>query len=305
MQTSFDCVGFGICAADYLCLVPRYPNLDEKTETLEFSKQGGGPCATALVTLARLGFRTAFIGKIGTDTDGDFVLENFRSKGIDTTGVIRDENMPTNKAFIWIDGASGKKSIVLDSSHYRAVKPEEMNFDFIDDAAYVLIDGRDTAATWKIVEWAKSKQISIVLDAGSPRQDMEQLLRAVDYPIVSHSFCHQFFQTDDYEEAIRKLLNFGARAAVVTCGEIGSYGGDENGVVFQPAFQTKVVDTTGAGDVFHGAFIDGLLHGLSLEKNLRFANATAALKCQTLGGQKGVPNQETVLKFMRFNDNAG
>ncbi|NOZ61480.1 MAG: hypothetical protein GXO74_07340 [Calditrichaeota bacterium] len=302
MQKHFDCVGFGICAADYLCLVPKYPKLDEKTETVEFSKQGGGPCATALVALARLGFDTSFIGKIGTDGDGDFVINNFRAEGVDTTAVIRDKKMPTNKAFIWIDQVSGKKSIVLDSHRYQPVEPRELKLDFVRDAAYVLIDGRDTAATWKIIDWARARQIPIVLDAGSPRREMEKLLRAVDYAIVSHSFCHQFFQTDNYEIAIRKLLDFGVRTAVVTCGEKGSYGGDEKGVVFQPAFQVKVVDTTGAGDVFHGAFVAGLLRGLRLEENLRSANAMAAIKCQTLGGQKGIPKQETVLNFMRFND---
>ncbi len=303
MGKSFDCIGFGICAADYLCLVQKYPKLDEKTEATEFSKQGGGPCATAMVTLARLGFKPAFIGKVGADSDGDFIVENFLSQKVDITSIIRSKKMPTNKAFIWIDGQSGKKSIVLDSHKYEKVAPEEINLEFVDHASYVLIDGRDTEATWKLIDWAQSKQIPIVLDAGSPRQDMENLLRNVDYPIVSHSFCHKYFGTDDYFEVIMKLLDYGAVAAVVTVGELGCYGGDKHGVHFQRAPEVQVVDTTGAGDVFHGAFIAGLLRGMSLQENLRFSNAVAAIKCQYLGGQKGIPDQETVSRFMRFNGN--
>jgi sulfofructose kinase len=107
----YDCLGFGICAADYLCIVPKYPALDEKTEAIEFSLQGGGPVATALVTLARLNCQTNFIGRIGDDDLGNFLLNEFAREDVQTNGLIVDKSMPTNKAFIWIDQASGKNRL--------------------------------------------------------------------------------------------------------------------------------------------------------------------------------------------------
>ncbi len=305
MKQDFDCLGFGICAADYLSVVPKYPKLDEKTEAVDFSYQGGGPVATAMVTVARLGFKTSYIGKVGKDADGRFVLKQFVAQGVDTTGVIVAENMPTNRALIWIDQETGKKSIVLNGNQYRSVTLEELFLDHIRSLKFMLIDGRDTEATFELIRWAKSKKAKIVIDAGSPRNQMDSILSAVEYPVVSQSFCHKYLQTADYKYAIKKMLELGATAAVVTCGDKGCYGGDSTGVYFQPAFNVDVVDTTGAGDVFHGAFVAGLIKEMSLTENLKFASAIAAIKCTQLGGRRGIPTFEMVNSFLHKNEILG
>ena len=299
MRTDYDCLGFGICAIDYLCILPKYPELDEKTEAIEFSLQGGGPVATALVTLARLGGSTTFIGRIGNDTNGKFLLTEFASENVDTTGIIIDESTPTNQAFIWIDQQTGKKSIVLNSKNYRKVLPTEINLDHIRSIRYLLIDGRDTESTFELIKWAKTKGARIMIDAGSPRDRMDELLSLVDYPVVSESFCQKYLKLTDYKEAIKKLLDFGAKAAVVTCGSNGCYGGDLNGIYYRSAFRVDVVDTTGAGDVFHGAVIFGLLKNWELQDILRFASATAAIKCTKIGGRSAAPNFHSVNKFLQ------
>ena len=298
MDKTYDCIGFGICAADYLCIVPKYPKLDEKTETVEFSYQGGGPIATALVTMSRLGFTTSFIGKIGNDADGKFIFQQFSNEGVDTSGIIINENMLTNKAFIWIDQDSGKRSIVLNSNNYLPVTENEVSFAHVKSTKYLLIDGRDTTSVFFAIEWAKKNGTQIVLDAGSPREKTEELLKVVDYPVVSQSFCHKYFNTKNYQWAAQKLLSFGAKAAVVTCGDKGSYGADLTGSYFQPALKVRVVDTTGAGDVFHGAFVAGLLKNWQLPEILKFSSVVAAIKCKQLGGRRGIPNMETVNKFL-------
>jgi len=297
-MNNYDCLGFGICAADYLCLVPRYPELDEKTEAVEFSHQGGGPVATALVTLARLGRQTSFISLIGADANGKFIRDEFEREGVDTTGMIVDKAVATNQAFIWIDRPSGKKSIVLNNQNHRQIAPSEIVRNHIGSAKYLLLDGRDSDASFELIKWAKATGAKIVLDAGSLRHRMEALLAAVDYPVVSRAFCQQYFETDDYEQAVQQLLNFGAIAAVVTNGNQGCFGGDASGVYFQKAFSVEVVDTTGAGDVFHGAFVFGLLNNWKLPEILRFASATAALKCTRIGGRSGIPDLATVNKFL-------
>jgi ribokinase len=297
-MSNYDCLGFGICAADYLCLVPRYPALDEKTEAAEFLRQGGGPVATALVTLARLGCKTSFISLIGDDADGKFILDEFQREGVDTSGIIIDKSIATNQAFIWIDRPTGKKSIVLNNRNHRPIAPSEIIRDHIGSVKYLLLDGRDTDASFDLITWTKSKGAKIVLDAGSPRNRINELLAVIDYPVVSQSFCQQFFMTDDYEQATSVLLNRGAAAAVITCGNKGCYGGDAAGLYFQQAFPVEVVDTTGAGDVFHGAFLFGLLNDWRLPEILKFASATAAIKCTRLGGRSGIPDLATVTKFL-------
>jgi sulfofructose kinase len=168
---------------------------------------------------------------------------------------------------------------------------------------YVLIDGRDTEATFALIQWAKAQGSQIVLDAGSPRQRMDELLKSVEYPIVSESFCHKFLKVNNYRTAIDRLLKYGSKAAVVTCGKNGCYGGDETGIYYIPAFPVTIVDTTGAGDVFHGAFIFGLLNNWKLEKTLTFASATAAIKCTKLGGRSGIPDLTAVNKFIESRRN--
>ncbi|UCE06392.1 MAG: hypothetical protein JSW07_22970 [bacterium] len=299
MIADYDCLGFGICAADYLCIVPKYPKLDEKTEAVQFSLQGGGPVATALVTLARLGCKTTFVGKVGDDVNGQFLLKEFAKENVDTSGIIIDKSMLTNRAFIWIDQQTGKKSIVLNSKSYRKVMATEVNLEHIRSAKYLLIDGRDTDATFELIKWAKDKGTQIVIDAGTPRDRMDELLKVVDYPVVSENFYQNYLRLTDYEDTIIELLKLGAKAAVVTCGIKGCYGGDKTGIYHQPAFPVSVVDTTGAGDVFHGAFIFGLLNNWQLTKILRFASATAAIKCTKIGGRSGIPDIQTVNYFLQ------
>lgn len=299
MYFDYDCLGFGICAVDYLCIVPQYPGLDEKTEAVEFAVQGGGPVATALVTLARLGGKTTFIGRIGDDTNGKFILNEFSKEGVNTGGIIIDRSTQTNQAFIWIDQQTGKKSIVLNSPNKGEIKPGEIDISHLKSAKYLLVDGRDTEATFYLIEWAKKRGTKIVMDAGSPRNRMDELLRQVDYPVVSEHFCHKYFKQNDYKEAIKLLLKCGAQAAVVTLGKNGCYGGDETGIYYQPAFPVSIIDTTGAGDVFHGAFIFGLLNKWHLTENLKFASAVAAMKCTKIGGRLGIPDLQSVKKFLR------
>lgn len=251
-----------------------------------------------MVALARLGFKTSFIGKVGADDDGQFVLEQFRQEKVNTIGVIVDKNMPTNKAFIWIDKPSGKKSIVLNGSKYKPVLPDEVAVNHVGSFKYLLIDGRDTAATFFLINWAKQMGAKIILDAGSPREKMEKLLFEVDYLVVSQHFCHQYLKLDKYEKAVKKLMYYGPQAAVITCGVGGCYGADNLGTYFQPAFNVNAVDTTGAGDVFHGAFIAGLLNKWTLPEILKFASAVAAIKCTQLGGRQGIPTFEQVINFI-------
>jgi len=299
-RNKFDCIGFGICAADYLCLLPQYPQLDEKTVLTAFSKQGGGPVPTALVTLARLGAHVAYLGKTGNDSEGEFVRQEMAREGVNVDFVSSDPTGQTPNAFIWVDGRSGKRTVVLNRTQISEVAPDELPLEAMDAKVW-LIDGWEHAGTIRVAREAKRRGQIVVADFGSLRAKIDEMLPLVDFPVVSENFVKQYWGEIEPAAACQRLLEFGARAAVVTCGPNGCFGATESDTYFQPAFKVPVVDTTGAGDVFHGAFVFGILQAWSLPRILRFASAVAAIKCTGFGGRAAIPDRSTAENFLAVN----
>ncbi len=296
---SFDCVGMGHCAFDYICLLDRYPGENEKTEAIGYSEQGGGPVATAMVTLARLGAKVAFVGRVGDDREGRFVREEFRREGVDISALQIRASVRTPQAFVWVNTENGHRSIVLNRTHWQPPRWEEMNTDVLENTPYLHLDGR--FPDWEIpaARFVKSRGGKIVVDVGSVRDEMESLFEIVDYFVASENFLRQFAPKSSLKKALAAIRARGPSTVVVTLGEKGSAGIDSSGFFHFPAFSVSVVDTTGAGDVFHGAFIFGLIREWNLPKILAFSNAVAALKCTRPGGREGIPNLETTLRFLR------
>lgn len=301
----FDCVGMGICAVDFISILENYPLLDQKIDAEAFSFQGGGPVPTALVTLARLGAKTSYIGVVGDDENGKFILNEFNKAGVDSSATIIDKNCSTNKAFIWVDKSTGKKSIVLNHDSTSApMIADEISRRHLTTTKYLHIDGRETEAVFEAVKFAKKNGAEIVMDAGSPRKSMDELLKLVDYPVVSEAFCSAYFETGSFEKNLLRMREYGAKCAVITCGEKGSYAMDGSGMYYQPAYDVEVIDTTGAGDVFHGAFIFGLIQKWKLEDIIKFSAAAAALKCTKIGGRSGIPDLNIVNIFLAQKEKA-
>jgi len=294
----FDVVGLGVCAVDFLCRLPHYPKLDEKTELMQFSMQGGGPVPTALVTLARLGARVSYVGKVGSDEGGRFVKESLEREGVDTQGLVVAPGVRTSRAFVWVDGPSGLKSIAADRTGLENLRPDELSSQLVKAGRYLLIDGKETDAALKAAEWSHQVGAEVVLDVGNRRSQMEQLLRLTDYLVVSEGFALSFGQTEDQEVAARALFRFGPKVVVVTLGHLGSLCLSREDLFRQQAFSVPVIDTTGAGDVFHGAFIYGLLRDWGLRFIVRFASAVAAMKCGQLGGRAGIPTLSQAEEFL-------
>jgi len=294
----YDVIGLGICAVDFLCRLPNYPKLDEKTELVEFSMQGGGPVPTALVTLARLGIKGCYLGKVGDDEGGRFVRKSLEREGVDPCGLVVSSGARTPQAFVWIDGPSGLKSIAADRTGLEDLRPEEISRELVMAGRYLLIDGKETEAALRAASWSRQAGGEVILDVGSQRSKMEELLRLTDHLVVSESFALQFGKTNDVVAAAQTLFGFGPKVVAVTLGHRGSICLSKGGLFRQPAFSVPVVDTTGAGDVFHGAFIYGLLRCWDLRRTMRFASAVAAIKCGKMGGRAGIPTLSQVEEFL-------
>ena len=299
----FDVVGLGCSALDYLGIVSHYPPLDVKIELLEFTKQGGGPVATALVTLSRLGVSTSYIGGVGNDEQGRFILEEFEKEGVDTRGVIIEKGASSLFAFCVIEKKSGKRTIFWKRGDYSQLDPKRLDKQLIISARFLHLDGHHIKAAMQAAIWAKERKIKIVLDPDINPPEMKQLVGLTDIIIVSSDFARVFTGEKDSHKAAERLFSLGPEVVVITLGEKGCVCMSREGIFTRPAFRVKVVDTTGAGDVFHGAFIYGLLKGWSLEKTAQFSSAVSAIKCMKLGGRAGISSLGKVKEFLTSRSN--
>lgn len=293
-----DVVGLGQCSWDLLGVVPHYPQVDRKAELQATLQQGGGPVATALVTLARLGVRTAFLGSVGDDAYGSLIRGELQAENVDCRHLRVAAGGTSQAAFIIVEASSGHRNIFWHRGERPAYHPQQEEFSAIAAARVLLLDGLELDAAVDAAAWARENGVATVLDGGTFREGTERLLPFIDHLVVSERFADHFAPKDP-ERACRALSAWGAKCVVATCGSSGSLfcaSGENPGA--QAAFPVDAVDTTGCGDVFHGAYIYGLLQKWPLPRRVRFASACAAMKARQLGGRSGIPGLSEVNAFL-------
>lgn len=293
-----DVVGLGQSSLDHVCLVDGLPAFAGKARIEAYTRMPGGQVATALLACARLGLRCAFAGSVGDDEAARVVLAPLREAGIDLSDVTVAAGAPTQLAVILVDRASGERTVLWHRDPRLALAPGRPPRARIERARVLHLDGGDPDAGAWAAKVAREAGVAVVLDADTPSPGMAELLAQVDYPVVSHSFARAYFGTEDVREALRALCAGGAQLAVVTLGEIGALGLAGDRWIASPAYRVEARDTTGAGDVFHAAFVWGLLESLAPEPLLRAANAAAALNCRALGAQGGLATRAELEAFL-------
>ncbi len=292
--------GIGQCSWDYLGIVDRFPEQDTKPELRTWEEQGGGPVATALVTLRRFGVSARFFGVVGDDGEGAKVRDALVAEGIDADGLIVREGASTQKAFIAVERGSGKRTIFWRRATGRPIRFAELGEGVLDRSDFLHLDGLMGDVSLKAAGAARTRGIPVMLDAGRMREGIVELAARCTYVVSSEVFARELGYDDDPEEFIKRVRTHIPGVFTFTLGEKGSitYAGDK--IIRQPAFPVEVVDTTGAGDVFHGAYIYGILNGWSIEKILRTASAAAGLSCTRLGGRAGIPTRRDLEEFMEI-----
>jgi len=297
---TFDVCALGCCCWDYLGIIPRYPALDEKVAMSELSMQGGGQAGTGIAAVARLGGRAAIIGRIGDDEFGRHIRESFEADGVDTRWLAAVPGATSQFAFCAIDQASGQRTIFYIHGTKGKFAPEDLDCAALLDCHCLLVDGHHNVAAAAVVRWAREAGVPVVLDLERPQEEDEALVSGASHPVVPERFALEFTGEGDVEAAGRAMLALGPEVVVITRGPEGCLAFTAEGVIHQPALPVApIVDTTGAGDVFHGAFAYGIALGYELRENLRFASAVAALKCRALGGRAGIPTMAEVREFLR------
>lgn len=297
----FDVVGMGLNSVDFISVVPEFPTLNSKMKMLGFSKQGGGQVATAMVTLARWGVKTKYIGKVGEDDLGQFSLNSIRQEGVDVSSVTIEPNATNQFAMIIVDGPTGERTILWNRDERLMYREGELLREEVCSGKLLHLDGHDIRAALQCVKWAKEEGIPTIIDLDKVEPLTSELIKEIDLIITSSRFPMLYTGISDQKKALLELQKHTSGFLCATLGREGTISLVNGEIIFEPGFKVKAVDTTGAGDVFHAGFIYGLLQNWELVEILRFANAVAALKCRNLGGREGVPTLDEVLKFLSGN----
>lgn len=285
---AYDLVSFGFNSVDHVCVVARYPDLDTKTEMLQFEKIPGGQAATTAIFAARMGLRSKYIGKVGGDDHGQLSLRSLQSETLEISDVIIEEYAANQLSIIIIDKSCGERTVLWSADSRLNFKETELKKDAVCAGRIFHLDGFDPVSALRAASWCREQEIPVVADLDRVVPGCAQLLEKVDFLIASASFPSEFTGIDDPIASFEALENEFDGFLAVTLGARGAMtrvGGQR--VVF-PGLDVTAVDTTGAGDIFHGAFICGLLHNWPLLKMMAFANAAAGLSCRRLGARAGI-----------------
>jgi len=298
-MAEFDVVGVGLNATDTLLLVPHFPAYAGKAPFEEEVMSPGGQVASAMVACARLGLRVKYIGSIGDDERGRIQMESLRGTGINLDHVQLRRNCPNQSAYIIVDRSTGERTVLWRRDTCLRIDPEQIAPEQIACARMLFIDGHDTPAVARAAEIARRHGIPVAVDVDVVYHGFDKVLPNVDYLVASSEFPSAWTGDRDPFVALEALQKqFGMKVAAMTLGAHGALALVNGKFVYSPAYVVNCIDTTGAGDVFHGAFCYAVLQGMPMRDVLEFSNAMAALNCTALGARGGIRGVEDVRTLM-------
>lgn len=301
-ERPFDVVGLGVNALDLIAVIDGFPRPDAKQMIDEVEMQGGGMTATAMVACARLGLRARYVGKVGGDLWSRLALRLLREDGVDVRGVIRVKNSPGHLSIVLTDRRSGQRALFARRPPAYEIGADEIDRAIIQSGRLLHIDGVDVAAALRAIEWAREAGITIMMDGERVVPGIENVWPRVDLLVCNPRFLASEAGTANPEAGLRVLASKGPPRVAITLAEAGALGLVDGCFVRTPGFLVSpLVDTNGAGDVFHGACAVGELRKWPLHWTLTFANAVAAMKCRKLGGRAGIPTMPEVRAFLAAN----
>jgi sulfofructose kinase len=298
-----DVLCVGHAAYDLSLGVSRQPGPDEKTVAHSLVECGGGPAANAALTVARLGLRAAFVGYLGRDVWGERHVQEFRQTGVLTDFIVRGD-FPSPLSVILVK-PDGQRTVVNYRGGTPYLQPESFDLSALAPKV-ILFDGHEPELSFALNRLARERGIPTLLDAGSVHRGTQGLVApvagsgdpgGVDYLVCSEKFAHDFTGLADEAQAATRLLRY-SPVVVVTLGERGLVWADAAGHGRLPAFHVQALDTTGAGDAFHGALAACLAQGRPWLESLRYASAAAAICCTKRGARVELVSHQQVVEFL-------
>lgn len=298
----FDVVGLGVTTLDLFTVVEKFPSCRQVERAVSMTTDGGGPVATALVALARLGGKAAMLDQVGDDWAGALILRDFARHEVDVASIRTFAGATSSVANILVEKPTGDRAIYFQPGSVSEITDGKAYAAAIAQAKVLHINGRHSGAIDGVVQLAKAAGVKVSFDGGANRYQarLHALVAHTDICIVAKDFAAKYTGLSDPAAAAERLLAAGPEICGVTDGANGSYIISRTEPAFhQPAFpMQRIIDTTGCGDSYHGAFLYALTHGFSLQKCAMVASAVAAINTQTLGGRIGLPDLNQVERFM-------
>ena len=295
--SKIDLVGVGLNATDTVIPLNTYPARGSKVEYPSSTVLPGGQVATTVVACQHWGLRTRYVGKLGDDLAATLHREAFSHAGVETR-IITVPGGASAQSLILVD-AQGERTVLIRRDERLILHPADLDREWITNARALHVDGYDTQAAILASTWAREAGIPVIADLDELYPNVEDLLANVDYLIVSRDFPSRLMAEPDLEQALRKMQRrYDCRLAAATLGQEGVLAFDGKQLLHTPAYRVPVVDTTGAGDIFHAGFIYGLLQDWSLERQLEFACAAAALNCTAVGARGGIQSLDEIADLM-------
>jgi len=301
-----DIVGLGMDCVDVAIRRERLPRWEDMGTVSGFALANGGAAGTACAVAAMFGVPTGFIDTLGNDDMTAFRLRSLEQAGVDVSRMARRDTPENRISFVYVQESTGERFFSFHKDMFaRPVEPEELDRDYITAARYLHLDGCHPEASLQAARWMHEAGKTVVLDAGKTDRPVPGFMRALveqtDVLICGSGFCGMLTGHEDLQQARGATLGMGPRIVVQTEGIDGSHTVSADDAFHTPAFNVDVIDTCGAGDVYHGAYLVGLANGWDLRRTATFASAVSAIHCTVLGNRKGVPTMAEVEAFLREN----
>lgn len=292
-----DLVGVGLNATDTLIRLHEFPQAGSKHEYAGESVMPGGQVATTVVACQMWGLSTRYVGKLGDDDAARLHEREFQRTGVEAH-LINVPDAPSPKSLIMVD-QDGERTVLCRRDERLTLQPEELQREWVTSARALHVDGHDTAAATLAATWAREAGIAVIADLDEIYPGVDALIEKVDYLIVSRDFPARLTGQKNLTKALREIQeSYGCRLTAATLGHDGVLAWNGETAHHTPAYRVPVVDTTGAGDIFHAGFIFAMLQGWPTERQLEFACAAAAMNCTAEGARGGIGTLDSILKFM-------
>lgn len=297
---NIDVIGIGASLYDIIFGAETYPEEDTKVRVDSVTYRCGGPCATALAAMAKLGVSAAYTGAIADDGYAAAMRAEFAEFGVDCSSLVVRKGAKSPFSVILTAADKGTRTIVWNRGTLKTTQPEEVPYELIEKAKVLHLDGNHIDAALAAAKFAREKGVKVSIDAGKLYDGVRELVKYVDWFVAAESFAFEYSGTDDLRAAAKLMYDENSpEIVVITCGKRGGMWYDGKEYVEYPIYDVPVVDSTGCGDVFHGAFVAAMLRGFDYPAACRFSSGVSSMKCTKPGGRAGIPTYDEVTAFLR------
>lgn len=301
-----DVMGLGVSTIDILNIVDHFPSEEEVQRAVETAIDGGGPVATAIVTLARFGAKVMMIDSIGDDWRSKLIIDEFKKENVLTDYITINKGCTSSTATILVRKNDGARTIIYSPGNTPEVLGNEITSELISRAKYVHVNGRHFNACLHVCKIAKECKTKISFDGGSHRftNELKPIIPLTDVCILAKDFAFNYSNKTNINDSAEEILKSGPEIVVITDGLNGSrlFTKEIKGYHQKAFVMPDTIDTTGCGDSFHGAFLFGLCKGYDLFECMNIASAVAAINSTKLGGRAGLPTVDELHKFINENN---